>query len=164
MKLKNFPFFTFSLLFINYYITYVIKNPIFFFFYHVDFAHFLSNMFILIIFGSIIEIKYGKKNFLLVFLFSLLVSSLLGLLDSNYIPPFFGFSGVVFGIMGYAIEKTIYVLSENGFETIAFLLFCLFLIFYIYSSFLKFFYPEYHVAFYCHFGGLLSGVMLASLF
>lgn len=65
---------------------------------HGDILHLLSNCYALYIVGSQVESFYGKKKFILIYLFSAICGSLLSISLSNYAS--IGASGAIFGLMG----------------------------------------------------------------
>ena len=66
-------------------------------FLHGDLMHLGSNMFALLLFGSILEKEIGSRRFLLVFFASGIVSSAA---DVMFYPSTIGASGAIFGILG----------------------------------------------------------------
>lgn len=70
-------------------------------FLHGSFQHILANMYSLFNLGSYLEIRYGKRNLFLVSLVSLFTSAIAVTIFSNQTIPTIGYSGVVFGVMGY---------------------------------------------------------------
>lgn len=67
-------------------------------FLHSGIFHLLSNCYALYIIGKQIESFYGKKKFLIIYLFSLLCGSILSISMSSYAS--IGASGAIFGLMG----------------------------------------------------------------
>lgn len=67
-------------------------------FLHADIFHLLSNCYALYIIGSQVENFYGKKKYLLIYLYSALTGSLLSVTLSNNAS--IGASGAIFGLMG----------------------------------------------------------------
>ena len=67
-------------------------------FLHGNIFHLASNCYALYIVGSQIESFYGKKKFLIIYLFSLICGSLLSITLSNNAS--IGASGAIFGLMG----------------------------------------------------------------
>lgn len=67
-------------------------------FLHGNIFHLASNCYALYIIGSQIESFYGKKKFLIIYLFSLICGSLLSVTLSEYAS--IGASGAIFGLMG----------------------------------------------------------------
>lgn len=65
---------------------------------HGDIFHLLTNCYALYIVGSQIESFYGKKKFLIIYLFSLICGSMLSISLSDYASV--GASGAIFGLMG----------------------------------------------------------------
>lgn len=74
-------------------------------FLHGDIMHLFINMFVLVIFGSIIEKTLGTKTYIYLFIISGLGSGFLYILlsyifsTSSFIWPMLGASGAIFGIM-----------------------------------------------------------------
>ncbi len=78
-------------------------------FHHWSVLHFGSNMIIgIIVLSSALERILGTKNFTLLYLFSLLVSSFFTALLSNPIVRTAGASGAIFGVMGVLLWISIY--------------------------------------------------------
>ena len=67
-------------------------------FLHGSIFHLLSNCYALYIVGSQIESFYGKKKFLIIYLFSAICGSMLSITLSQYAS--IGASGAIFGLMG----------------------------------------------------------------
>lgn len=70
------------------------------FFTHYDIFHLLFNMYALYIIGSQIESFYGKKKYLIIYIFSGFIASLMSIVflpDNTYS---LGASGAIFGLMG----------------------------------------------------------------
>ena len=67
-------------------------------FLHGSIFHLLSNCYALYIIGSQIESFYGKKKFLIIYIFSLICGSMFTITLSNYAS--IGASGAIFGLMG----------------------------------------------------------------
>ncbi len=67
-------------------------------FFHVDIIHLLCNMYSLAIIGKEVETVLGKKKFIVVYLMSALISSLLSGVLGNYSS--IGASGAIFGLLG----------------------------------------------------------------
>lgn len=69
-------------------------------FTHYDFFHLLFNMYALYIIGSQIESFYGKKKFLIIYLFSALTASLMSITFMSNNGASLGASGAIFGLFG----------------------------------------------------------------
>lgn len=69
-------------------------------FLHGSSAHLISNLFALILFGSILEKLVGGKNFLIVFF---LTGILANLVSVNFYNSALGASGAIFGVIGALI-------------------------------------------------------------
>ncbi len=67
-------------------------------FLHVGFFHLLTNLFGLLIFGSIVERTFGTRNFLVIFLTAGIMGNAVSFLAGP--NPGVGASGAVFGILG----------------------------------------------------------------
>lgn len=67
-------------------------------FIHIDILHFLTNVYSLYIVGSMAESYYGKKKFIIIYLFSMITASLLSISMSDTIS--IGASGAIFGLLG----------------------------------------------------------------
>lgn len=67
-------------------------------FIHIDILHFLTNAYSLYIVGSMAESYYGKKKFIIIYLFSMITASLLSISMSDTIS--IGASGAIFGLLG----------------------------------------------------------------
>jgi len=67
-------------------------------FAHSNYDHLISNMFILMVFSPLVEVKIGYKNFWRFYILTGLFSSGLYCLFSSH--PIIGASGCVFGILG----------------------------------------------------------------
>lgn len=70
-------------------------------FLHGSIEHIFSNMVSFVNLGSYCETHSRKKDYILALLFSLIGSTVVMLMFSPRTTPSLGFSGVVFGIMGY---------------------------------------------------------------
>ena len=68
-------------------------------FLHADILHLVFNMYSLYVIGSQIESFFGKTKFILIYLFSGLMGSLLSILLNGNIPSI-GASGAIFGLLG----------------------------------------------------------------
>ena len=68
-------------------------------FLHADILHLGFNMYSLYVIGSQIESFFGKTKFILIYLFSGLMGSLLSILLNGNVPSI-GASGAIFGLMG----------------------------------------------------------------
>jgi membrane associated rhomboid family serine protease len=75
-------------------------------FIHADISHILGNMLALLIFGRIVERKLGAGKTFLVYIASLIISSIfsniIGLMQSSNIPGL-GASGAIMGLVGISI-------------------------------------------------------------
>lgn len=69
-------------------------------FTHVDFMHIFFNMFTLFSLGSAVESVMGKRDFIILYLFSGLMGSILVTLFDPSISPVLGASGALFGVLG----------------------------------------------------------------
>lgn len=69
-------------------------------FTHADFFHLLGNLWFLLLLGANVEDTYGRFNYLIFFLLSGIVSSLIFILSSEGNAPLIGASGAIAGIMG----------------------------------------------------------------
>jgi membrane associated rhomboid family serine protease len=154
------PILTLFVFLLNFYFTFIDKNPIFFFFYHLTLTHFLGNMVVFLFAGILTEVRYGYKAFSLVFLSSLLSSILFESLITGLIPPFFGFSCVSYAFLGFVLMKSISNLIFSDSPKLAFFLYIL-LIFLITLNFFQFFEKTYRIAVFGHSIGLLSGFLTA---
>ncbi len=67
-------------------------------FIHIDILHFLTNAYSLYIVGSMAESYYGKKKFIIIYLFSMITASLLSISMGDTIS--IGASGAIFGLLG----------------------------------------------------------------
>ena len=67
-------------------------------FIHIDILHFLTNAYSLYGIGSMAESYYGKKKFIIIYLFSMITASLLSISMSEAIS--IGASGAIFGLLG----------------------------------------------------------------
>jgi rhomboid protease GluP len=67
-------------------------------FLHVSFFHLLTNLFGLVIFGSIVERTFGVRNFIFLYLAAGVMGNVVSYLASD--NPGVGASGAVFGILG----------------------------------------------------------------
>ena len=68
-------------------------------FLHADILHLVFNMYSLYVIGSQIESFFGKTKFILIYLFSGLMGSLLSILLNGNVPSI-GASGAIFGLLG----------------------------------------------------------------
>ncbi len=66
-------------------------------FAHADINHLISNLFVLTLFGWILESIIGKKNYIYLFLLTLITTSIVSLI---FYPSVLGISGIVYGIFG----------------------------------------------------------------
>lgn len=73
-------------------------------FYHASFGHLFWNMFGLWMFGTDVEVIYGRKEFLRVYLTMIVVSSLVWVLTANTIR---GGGSVMFGASGAVVGMTV---------------------------------------------------------
>lgn len=67
-------------------------------FIHIQILHIASNMWALYVIGSQIENFFGRKRYLLIYLFSMLTGSLLSMVFGNNVS--IGASGAIFGLLG----------------------------------------------------------------
>ena len=67
-------------------------------FFHVDIIHLMFNMYALYVIGSQIESYFGKTKYLIIYLFSLIIASLMSITFSS--APSIGASGAIFGLLG----------------------------------------------------------------
>ena len=79
-------------------------------FLHVDLFHILMNMLVLMQIGSIVEKVYSKKQMIIIFMTSVLTSSLLALIMMDGGTISLGASGGVFGLLGAFI---VYLISSD---------------------------------------------------
>lgn len=70
-------------------------------FLHADFSHLFFNMYALYLFGSLLELKIGTKNFLKLYFFSIILNAILS--SFFYTNSYLGASGVVMTIIGTLI-------------------------------------------------------------
>ena len=69
-------------------------------FLHGSFAHILSNMFALALFGMMLESIIGSRNFLLIYFGTGIFANLIAI---NFYPSSLGASGAIYGILGVLI-------------------------------------------------------------
>jgi membrane associated rhomboid family serine protease len=158
--MERFPILTLFVFLLNYYFSFVDKNPIFFFFYHLSLLHFLGNMIVFLFAGILTEVRYGYKTFLLVFSSSLLSSILFENLITGQTPPFYGFSCVSYAFLGFVLMKAISNLIFSDNQKLAFFLYVLEILL-ITLNFLQFFEEPYRIAVFGHAMGFLTGFLSA---
>lgn len=126
---------------------------------HANFAHIFINMFVLFMFGPVVERKIGDKNFLALYLFSGIISALLHiLLTFGEDILMLGASGSTFGVMAayaYLYPKN-WIIVFPGIPVPAYIL-VIFLIFF--ELFSGIFGTEPGIANFGHVGGIIGGLL-----
>lgn len=126
-------------------------------FLHADVTHLFFNMFALLLFGSFLERKIGRKKFLIVYLLSVISGSVAYFLISpNSNVPALGASGGVFGIVGSLAILHPNLIVYVGFTPMPILFAA---ILWGIISFLGLFTPSV-IAHHAHLGGLLTGILM----
>ncbi len=122
-------------------------------FIHSDYLHLIVNMIALNQVGTMVERVYGKKEFGIIYIVSLLASSLLVLANENPFYVTLGASGAIFGLMGavivYLFSSGLYKVKAIRDQIIWTLAINLFI------SFLP------GISMYGHFGGFVAGILAA---
>lgn len=123
-------------------------------FFHADLIHLISNMFALLIFGSVIELNSRITSLQYIFIY--LISGLIGNLFSLFLLPLnvisLGASGAIFGLLGVMV---LMIITEDK-STLPFAL--MYVFYYIIASFL----PGINI--WAHIAGLLGGILFGYLF
>ncbi|MFX1279299.1 MAG: rhomboid family intramembrane serine protease [Promethearchaeota archaeon] len=126
-------------------------TPIFF---HADLIHLFSNMFALLIFGSVIELNLRITSLQYIFIY--LISGVIGNLFSLFLLPLdvisLGASGAIFGLLGVMV---LMIITEDQ-SMLPFAL--IYVFYYIIASFL----PGINI--WAHILGLLGGILFGYLF
>jgi hypothetical protein len=122
-------------------------------FLHGSFTHLFSNMFSLVLFGSIFERVVGYKNFLKVFFLAGIFSGIISIFFYNSV---IGASGAVFGIMGVLAllrpKMVVWAFSVPMYMIVV-------IIFYATLDFLGIFYPS-DIAHMGHLSALILGILI----
>ncbi len=121
-------------------------------FLHGGIFHLLSNCYALYIIGSQIESFYGKKKFILIYLFSAICGSLMSIALSNNAS--IGASGAIFGLMGsllyFGYYYRVYIGSTWKTNILPVI---------ILNLLLGFMLPN--IDYFAHIGGLIAGVLIS---
>lgn len=121
-------------------------------FLHGDIFHLLSNCYALYIIGSQIESFYGKKKFILIYLFSALCGSMLSITLSDNAS--IGASGAIFGLMGSLLYFGYYYRVYLGSTWKSNIVPVIFL-----NLLIGFLIPG--IDYFGHIGGLIGGVLIS---
>lgn len=122
-------------------------------FLHVDVFHILMNMIVLFQIGTLVERVYGKKQMLIIYMTSVVTSSLLALIMMDGGTISLGASGGVFGLLGafivYLFSSNLVKIPKIRNQIISTLM----------ANLLISLIPG--ISFWGHFGGLVGGVLIA---
>lgn len=122
-------------------------------FLHVDFFHFLINMIVLLQIGMVIEKIYGKKQMLIIYMVSVVSSSLLSLVMMDGGSISLGASGGIFGLLGaflvYLFSSNLYKIPKVRSQITRTLL----------ANLLISLLPG--ISFWGHLGGLIGGILIS---
>ncbi|MFC2150831.1 rhomboid family intramembrane serine protease [Calditrichota bacterium] len=138
-------------------------------FLHANFLHLLSNMWFLHLFGDNIEDKFGRINFLWMYIMAGIIGNLAHSLFTILMPqvPVIGASGAVAGVMGAYVVKypsakirTIFFLwiYPIFFKIAAFWFIGIWMFFEFAAAFMS---PHDQIAHWAHIGGFLFGALWA---
>lgn len=128
-------------------------------FLHVNFAHLFFNSITLLFFGLYFEQLYGKKHFLILYIFAGLVGNLFFLLlNLDKFVYGLGASGSLFGIMAALAIKKPYD-QVIMFPIIIPIPMILALFVWIIINFLGIIFPYGNIGYSAHLGGILAGLL-----
>ncbi len=139
-------------------------------FIHADFLHIIGNMFVFFFIGMAFEQKVGWKNFIIIYLLSGICGTIThSLLNINSIIPLVGASGAIFGIMGafafsYPRDEVVMPIPVGFFMILRRIkVIYAVLIFAAIETIIVLIGYQDNTAHFAHLGGLVGGVILASI-
>ena len=139
-------------------------------FIHADFLHIIGNMFVFFFIGMAFEQKVGWKNFIIIYLLSGLCGTIThSLLNLNSTIPLVGASGAIFGIMGafafsYPRDEVVMPIPVGFFMILRRIkVIYAVLIFAAIETIIVLIGYQDNTAHFAHLGGLVGGVILASI-
>jgi membrane associated rhomboid family serine protease len=181
---NNFPYLSLSISFISIFVYFLFKNQLnninfllefalssvnlnYFnlitnIFIHTNLFHLVVNIIFLLVFGLILEKEIGSFKFGLVFFLSAILGNLFEVLLNNQASFVVGFSGGIFGILGFlSIIKPFFKINLFGF--IKTNLIIVFSAYFIVDLILETVY-NFNVAILSHYFGFLIGLTIGNLF
>ena len=139
-------------------------------FIHADFLHIIGNMFVFFFIGMAFEQKVGWKNFIIIYLLSGICGTIThSLLNLNSTIPLIGASGAIFGIMGafafsYPRDEVVMPIPVGFFMILRRIkVIYAVLIFAAIETIIVLIGYQDNTAHFAHLGGLVGGVILASI-
>lgn len=126
-------------------------------FMHANLTHIFFNMFVLLMFGPVLESRIGSNRFILIYFLAGIVGSIGYMITApNPLTPAVGASGAIYGIMGaLAVLMPFAMVWVGGFFPMPMIVAA---IFWTFSEFLGLFVPS-GVARGAHLGGLFIGFL-----
>ena len=138
-------------------------------FVHSDFLHILGNMFVFFFMGIAFEQRIGAKKFLTIYLITGICGALThALLNLNSTVVLVGASGAIFGILGafayaYPRDEVVMPIPLGIMVIMRIKVIYATILFAILETVVVLFSVQDNTAHFAHLGGLISGVILASI-
>lgn len=138
-------------------------------FVHSGFLHILGNMFVFFFMGIAFEQRIGAKKFLTIYLITGVCGALThSILNLNSIIPLVGASGAIFGILGafayaYPRDEVVMPIPIGIMFIMRIKVIYATIIFAILETVIVIFSVQDNTAHFAHLGGLVSGVILATI-
>lgn len=138
-------------------------------FVHSGFLHILGNMFVFFFMGIAFEKRIGAKKFLAIYLISGVCGALThALLNLNSTVALVGASGAIFGILGafayaYPLDEVVMPVPLGIMVIMRIKVIYATILFAILETIVVIFSVQDNTAHFAHFGGLISGVILAAI-
>ncbi|HVQ00074.1 MAG TPA: rhomboid family intramembrane serine protease [Candidatus Thermoplasmatota archaeon] len=138
-------------------------------FVHANFLHILGNMLVFFFIGAAFERRIGPKKFLFIYLATGVLGALtFSSVNLNSDIPLVGASGAIFGILGafafsYPRDEVVMPVPIGIMIIMRIKVIYAAIIFAVFETIIVFLSGQDNVAHLAHFGGLVSGVILAAL-